>query len=282
MTKIDANPDVDDAAELYRRFVAQNKRALKYSEDQPRVPAGQPGGGEFGGGGGRERSEGFRTLSRDEIIERNAATLSQREARPGAGRVLAERVYEHNPSDMRLLPTGQHVEFDGKAKITDARKADTLAAVKSLTDKYPERGVSFNVLRTQVSTSMTGTPTFGFTRTRGATVMIDQATLKPAGMARFTTQAAGGFFMPYGMVVKPIDYVTAHEYGHTLDVPRGQPRDPVTQAILDDAGSRRYTSEYGRSSPVEMYAEHFAEWHCSGGSTDNPVTQRLAAAEGWR
>ena len=46
-----------DSHRVYDRFMRQTAQKLllgKYSEDQPRVPAGQPGGGEFGSGEGGE------------------------------------------------------------------------------------------------------------------------------------------------------------------------------------------------------------------------------------
>jgi hypothetical protein len=60
-TGLKGNPDGTANAELYRKYLASQKSrvyVVKDWEDQPRVPAGEPGGGEFGTGGGDKPTSG--------------------------------------------------------------------------------------------------------------------------------------------------------------------------------------------------------------------------------
>lgn len=84
---------------------------------------------------------------------------------------------------------------------------------------------------------------------------------------------------------KNMDYLLTHEFGHHLDFSRhwtdsgGYRQHPMTQ----DPNFMSYISEYGHTghSGIEAYAEAFAEWHHSKGTTSNPAARALAEHEGW-
>lgn len=82
-----------------------------------------------------------------------------------------------------------------------------------------------------------------------------------------------------------MDYLLTHEYGHHLDFDRhsnnGYSYDQ--HPMYDNYAFRSHLSDYGQSDSkgVEAYAETFAEWHHSGGRTDNPAARAMARYEGW-
>lgn len=83
--------------------------------------------------------------------------------------------------------------------------------------------------------------------------------------------------MPAYELVTALTYTVAHEWGHLHQL----------QWCIEDSAllnSRRWRtmSEYGRISPVEGYAEAFAEWYLSEGTTANRAARRYAREYDWR
>jgi hypothetical protein len=93
-----------------------------------------------------------------------------------------------------------------------------------------------------------------------------------------------GYLMPSAHTgnTKNMDYLMTHEYGHQVDFSRHVTGDTHTAtALWSDPAFKNSLSTYGQKSPVEGYAEAFAEWNYSRGRTTNPAAIALARQEGW-
>lgn len=75
-------------------------------------------------------------------------------------------------------------------------------------------------------------------------------------------------------------YVAAHEYGHLLQPNTGMVA-AVHQAVVASPSSGGL-SRYGRSNPVEGYAEAFADYASSGGRSPSAATKAYASGFGWQ
>jgi len=93
------------------------------------------------------------------------------------------------------------------------------------------------------------------------------------------------FFMPVGKDYSAIKYTLSHEWGHSIEAnPAGslsyQMADDAIKAVIKKEG-RQYLSTYGKSDAAEAYAECFADWIYSKGTSENPLTQAMAKEFGW-
>jgi hypothetical protein len=90
--------------------------------------------------------------------------------------------------------------------------------------------------------------------------------------------------MPSSLVgnTKNMNYLMTHEYGHQLDFSKNASGDNYkAHPLTKNAKFNAALSSYGKSHPVEAYAEAFAEWHHSNGTTKNPAARAMARYEGW-
>lgn len=93
-----------------------------------------------------------------------------------------------------------------------------------------------------------------------------------------------GYLMPssHDGNSKNMDYLLSHEYGHHVDFSRHVTGDTHTaHPLTKDPVFMAALSTYGKKSPVEAYAESFAEWNYSRGRTKNPAAIAMAKYEGW-
>jgi hypothetical protein len=77
-----------------------------------------------------------------------------------------------------------------------------------------------------------------------------------------------------------------HEWGHThdrslMDPVAEEARDSLFESVMNSPVLRGTSSRYAQASAAEMYAESFADWSATQGSTDNPVTELFAITFGW-
>ena len=271
MTKIDANPDVDDAAELYRRFVAQNKRALKYSEDQPRVPAGQPGGGEFGSGEG----------GRLQHLDSGALMVGVDPSLQGRVRALGDTV-------------GQGINLSG----IDARTQEgVVRSLESFHENYPKVSVSVNALPQIIVASGVGAggdiiyskPLATTTAAGGGTSKIElnneffgdparlggtwEASLNTGFHPEGTGQGTGG----------SAKAIMDHELGHALGnyLPPGTEVNAWMKGYEAGGSPKTLEGEQALKSSISFYAcqnvrECVAEAACAvGGSYPSPVARAI-------
>lgn len=83
-----------------------------------------------------------------------------------------------------------------------------------------------------------------------------------------------GFLMPsFHTVDDNLLYRLAHELGHAFD----------TQDLswLKWRAFRKYLGQYGRKTRLEGFAEFFAEWYVTSGTTENTGAQLMAKTYGW-
>jgi len=81
-----------------------------------------------------------------------------------------------------------------------------------------------------------------------------------------------------------MDYLLTHEFGHHFDFDRHHDGANYHQhGMTKDPSFSSWISRYGNSDNrgMESYAEAFAEWHHSKGTTRNPAAIALAQHEGW-
>lgn len=93
-----------------------------------------------------------------------------------------------------------------------------------------------------------------------------------------------GYLMPSARSgnTKNMDYLLTHEYGHHVDFSKHVDGDNHSASPLyGDPAFKTALSTYGKKSPIEAYAEAFAEWHYTRGRTQNPAAVALARYEGW-
>lgn len=91
---------------------------------------------------------------------------------------------------------------------------------------------------------------------------------------------SGNVLMPSLKTVKPAVYVATHEYGHA----HANSLTNEDRRSLDIMWSKHRggLSAYGRTMPEEAYAEAFAEWHVTNGSTTNADVRAYAEEYGWK
>lgn len=77
------------------------------------------------------------------------------------------------------------------------------------------------------------------------------------------------------------DYVVAHEWGHAVVQPKAMGGGKEGSLYQMFGSSAKDVSGYALTSPAEFYAEIFADWHASHGTTTRPVTRKAAKEFGW-
>lgn len=99
-----------------------------------------------------------------------------------------------------------------------------------------------------------------------------------------TKNLRDGYMMPGAKTgnTKNMDYVLTHEYGHHVDFSKNvQGGTHKAHPLTKDPAFNKAMSIYGKTNPIESYAESFAEWHYSRGRTTNPAAIAMARYEGW-
>lgn len=76
-------------------------------------------------------------------------------------------------------------------------------------------------------------------------------------------------------------YYMAHEWGHAVKQPQEMGPEYADRFQWYWQTQRATVSKYAMTDPAEFWAEHFAEWHATGGSTGNPTTQQMAMDFDW-
>jgi hypothetical protein len=103
---------------------------------------------------------------------------------------------------------------------------------------------------------------------------LEAARLQPGMTARHRPRQR---YLP-GMLAAPLPaYVLSHEWGHVINT---APRQALIQ-MRRNHGWLGLTDRAHREDPAEAYADAFAEWHLSGGRSDNPAVRAYAARFRW-
>jgi hypothetical protein len=119
--------------------------------------------------------------------------------------------------------------------------------------------------------------TLGETLTGSATLSLSDALFPDhLGVGSFAGRRPGK--MPSAADVTGLRYVLTHEWGHVV-TPKETER-PALRAAFEVYGE--FLSEYGQTSEAEAYAEAFAEWVLTRGTTSNAGVQGYAKRFGWK
>ena len=101
----------------------------------------------------------------------------------------------------------------------------------------------------------------------------------------------GGYKMPAITTVPQRQYTLAHEWGHTLDEGASFTRtesiqNATTKRIIEEYkeefAGKAFMSTYSGENTKEFYAEMFAEFYLTKGTTDNPLVQAMAKEFLWK
>lgn len=94
-----------------------------------------------------------------------------------------------------------------------------------------------------------------------------------------------GYSMPSSKDGNPKDmsYILTHEYGHHEDFSKNVDvfGNYKVHPLLSNPAIQKSLSGYGTTNPIEAYAEVFAEYHHSNGTTKNPAAIAFARYEKW-
>jgi hypothetical protein len=266
------------------------------------------------GGGGKDESGVTRSPVTGEVLQidrreaggfipASRADVAQTEYKAMIAQGIPEADARHfsaesaDKFDVRGTATGQVLRFDNSLALNETEKDNVCKAVGAMIDKYPERPLNVTVVP-QSTMEATGHPTaWGLTPTGSAAsfAISQNAAISFLAVPEQDKAAAAGWFMPTGADHTSIEYVAAHEYGHTIDNEQkgGNTPYPVRPMAVDNVldsvvettattGIAPPVSGYSKVSDNELYAEMFAEYTLSGGTTANPIAQELAKAAGWR
>jgi len=256
--------------------------------EHPRGEHGRFGSGDGEGSDAKLTASSFKELSPDEAKSAFAAKLA--DASPAAAEKWAEKQvskYER----VYGLPGGGILAIEHGSKITDEKLQTVKEAFAKLQSQYPDKPQIVAIAATAGQVpgySMKTDPRIAGSALPGGNFI----SLYPIGYSskagaqpNHEQMIASNFHSPAGAGIDHTVYTLTHEWGHTLDRNALEPERPGVRAAM--RGSNAYTTSYGRegdsyTSRCEKYAEAFAEYSLSGGKTDNPLAQKLAAAEGWK
>lgn len=222
------------------------------------------------------KNGGFKAVSREQGIAHVESSIRESVA-PGL-----QRIYErkHGPewANKKAVETvgngtvhvnGKHrVIF--KAKVSESDQSTVLNTLGNLQRKNPN-GHDMDVVIDTPDTFRKDM--LGLTGVGSGRMRINSKV--------FTTNNTTGL-MPSAKS-NPAEYIIAHEYGHTLQPAHGTANssNPATGDSSLFKENKAKLSRYGGASSTEGYAEAFADWHVSGGQSDNSATQAYGKYFGW-
>jgi hypothetical protein len=238
-----------------------------------------PSGEELPDGWGRLTGEEFRQRSIDAMIEDDihpddAVHIVDRQIARG----VTPTVYTNGAVTIQIHPDADKV-IEPTAHGRIVRQADFLqkaSPVENLLIRVDDRYV------TRASGQTKGDDVVGWTTMKHpdkaghATIAIRPvAFTKRNPLRQGLTVGTGG------------EYVMAHEWGHAIVQPKGWApaltRDGVNReaALYRMFGQAAQVSGYAMTQPAEFFAEMFADWHQSRGTTKRPVVREAAREFGW-
>lgn len=240
--------------ERHRTMTAADARARVAAEEAREVRAL---GAEHGYTDGYARDMGERIAAR-EIPDGSRVVTA------GDHMVIARSGSYAPGAELGAFTPAEH-RVDDEVLTQAARELDALSAANPV--PHPIR-VMFTGQRSSVGRAAGG----GDGRT--ISMHLDWA----AGTPMDSGTGFASWFMPAAgrPDVTELRYHLAHEYGHSL---AGQHQHEHASI---HGGQREHLSPYGQSDHREGYAEAFAEWWLSGGTTDNPGVRAYAERYGWK
>ncbi len=199
---------------------------------------------------------------------------------------VQQQVDAIKPTTDWKLSNGTVVSITNGVRSSPEQQKQLMDTVERLTTKYPPTEDhpprTFNILDSKSSTKLMGAKADGATIEGGTQVWISPKVFAKDGDAKTAEQVASGWASPAGAGASKIDYVTTHEFGHTLDQTG---HSEAVRAVMSPKSRADYlpaTSRYGQTNGYERYAEAFTEHELSGGQTTQPLAQALAGPAGWK
>jgi hypothetical protein len=179
---------------------------------------------------------------------------------------------------------GSKIEMggDGADELTDVQRSDALNAVADAWDLAPlDKG---GPPRIEVHASDHHPLDIGTTSDVLAWVHANEAPVIHliGARAEWDTPYETDQPMPSEREISKIRYTATHEYGHLHMYANEMDEWHNVINLYSKREVRNDLSEYGRDTPVEAYAEAFAEYFGTAGSTHNAAALRFAADLGWR
>lgn len=124
---------------------------------------------------------------------------------------------------------------------------------------------------------------YGWAIAGGEQIWIAPSTIKMAAVR--PSEYLSKHKMPVLEQLKQWQYTLAHEWGHHIDVkdvysPQGLEQMMMIKRLRTEFPDA-FVSKYATTNDREFYAEMFAEWFGSGGTTDNQLVQAMAKELQW-
>ena len=261
--------------------------SLRYDPNQPRVPAGQHGGGRFGSKAG--------ALPAGWTMD----TLADQ------GRVLARHPERGlsvtaKPSDF-IGPL--HGDISGASARAQAAVTQTAAKLAELDAINPApHGVDVTIVHPADMGKAGGRVHWGNDLATTARMEINSNLWATAPNANRTWITAFEKNQNVGLPDDLVGSIVTHEYGHVLQrgaaerIPEWRAPEPARAVGLHSGESWRMATaraggteeqwaqltDYAKSHPVEAYAEAFAEWSLRDRRPMSSMSHELARREGWK
>lgn len=213
----------------------------------------------------------------------------------GGGFRKGERRFErpeHSADDpyiSREIPIagGVTVKVYNGTEVTDEELDTVIGMVDKITTKYPDMDPFTVTLHDRKSQGMAVVETgfSGWYDTRGATWAGEPVGQVNISMHNSRREAAANWLMPSSSG-HMLEYVTAHEIGHHHDMSRRGPKngyrqEALVQGLFSELAFADVPGRYALQNDMEAYAESFAEWTMTGGSTSNKTIRTYAKVFNW-
>lgn len=239
-------------------------------------------------------AKGTTNLNRDEIIAE-------------AARVDENNINDKN-SELWINGSNHTISFVGSTKkMSEEDKKALFNDVDNLQKKYPLEQLDVEVVSDWRGTKGLDSSTWGYTSDDGKKIALKSS--KISEDSRFnnenwkkmgiTTIQSSPNYMEAINTSSTAEYIIAHEWGHALESQNfrintsGMPQDRLYNqkvlfglnlnvAIQKGEKDGGFMSKYGKKNEFESYAEGFADFYLSKGTSKNPVTQALAKEFKWK
>lgn len=273
----------DEGTVMDRYWKMTAGRGVRYSPDQPRDPNGEFANGEGSTETGTVTThDGFRTIS---------ATKDYPEVRETSKGASNSGMWQTTLADGRTM--NLDVKNNRSGGVTPEIAQHLLGTMATCHNTYDPTGQVPIVKVGATSPGAYATTLAGIHPSSGRDVR--ETVFSPAALnlgPKFESLNDGvkpGNFMQSFPIhrddgLRQLDYVAAHEYGHIVQWnSKNVEADAVARRLtIGGAVGQMGLSRYGATAAHEAYAETFADWYMSKGSTTRAATLAVQAAAGWR
>jgi len=171
-------------------------------------------------------------------------------------------VYQNGSVKIKFSSTGY--------KIPDAQKKELFKRIEKLQKANPKE-------KLEITVSQNMRNAYAKAEINGSRMWISPRTILDPTLN--VEKESTGWKMPSLADAGRPNYTLAHEWGHLLDSTRF---DINSVMKLKKEFPDAFVSDYAKTKPVEFFAEMFADYFTTGGTTDNPLVQKMAQTYGWK